>query len=73
MQERKTSKVNIRMSQKVKTRSPTQCRTHHQKMLEKYDNVEGIIENHLYLFNDYEKLDIKKILRENFGEKKSID
>ncbi len=61
------------MSQKVKTRNPSQCHTHHQKMIRKYDNIEGIIENHLHLFNDYEKLEIKNTLKENFGEKKSID
>lgn len=32
------------MAQYIKTRGGDQCRTHHQKMLEKYQNIDNIIE-----------------------------
>ncbi len=61
------------MSKRVKTRNPAQCHTHHQKMLRKYKDIEGIIVNHLYLFNNQEVVEIKQILKEHFGEKMTID
>lgn len=46
------------MSRKIKTRNYVQCRTHHQKMIEKYGCIEAIIKNHLYLFDQKDdKLD----------------
>lgn len=43
--ERKIKKVNLQMSKYVKTRTPTQCHTHHQKMMTRYGNIESIIDN----------------------------
>jgi hypothetical protein len=31
------------MSKKVKTRSPQQCHSHHQKMIKKFGSISGII------------------------------
>lgn len=31
------------MSKKVKTRSPQQCHSHHQKMIKKYGTIDNII------------------------------
>jgi hypothetical protein len=50
--ERKKRKVNLLMSKKVRTRNPSQCHTHHQKMLEKYSDPHGIIEQHWDLLAD---------------------
>lgn len=32
------------MSKKVKTRTPQQCHSHHQKMMKKYVSMENIIQ-----------------------------
>jgi hypothetical protein len=32
------------MSKAVKTRTPIQCRSHHQKMVEKHGTIEGILQ-----------------------------
>ena len=42
--ERKIARVNVIMSSMVGTRNPTQCHTHHQKMMIMYGSVEEIIE-----------------------------
>lgn len=31
------------MSKKVKTRSPQQCHSHHQKMIKKYGSIDNIV------------------------------
>lgn len=31
------------MSRKVKTRTATQCHTHHQKMVARYGDIDGVI------------------------------
>jgi hypothetical protein len=36
-------KINVKMSQKIRTRKPAQCRSHNQKMLIKYGSIENII------------------------------
>jgi hypothetical protein len=41
--ERKIQKTNLRLSKCVKTRTPTQCHTHHQKMMVKYGSIATII------------------------------
>ena len=43
--ERKQKKVNLLMSKQVKTRTPTQCHTHHQKMMARYGSIEVIIDS----------------------------
>jgi hypothetical protein len=40
---RRTIKINKLISQYVKTRSPDQCRSHHQKMLKYHHTIAGII------------------------------
>jgi hypothetical protein len=42
--EKKNIRVNVMMSKKVKTRTPQQCHSHHQKMMKKYGNVQNIIQ-----------------------------
>ena len=37
------NKINKRMSKYMKSRSPQQCRSHHQKMLKYHLNIKGII------------------------------
>ena len=51
LNERKSKKVNHLMSKRVKSRNPTQCHTHHQKMLEKFKDISAIVENHRYLLD----------------------
>lgn len=40
------------MSRKVKTRTPTQCHTHHQKMMVSHGDIDGIISHFCELFQD---------------------
>lgn len=42
--ERRDIKINVLMSQWVKTRSADQCRSHHQKMVKYHGNIKGVIE-----------------------------
>jgi len=44
VEEKRRLKVNVKMSQAVKSRTPIQCHSHHQKMLKKYGSICGIIE-----------------------------
>jgi hypothetical protein len=37
--ERKRMKTNLKLSKYIKTRTPTQCHTHHQKMIAKYGSI----------------------------------
>jgi len=37
------NKINKRMSKYMKSRSPQQCRSHHQKMLKYHLSIKGII------------------------------
>jgi hypothetical protein len=41
--ERKRQKTNLKLSKYVKTRTPTQCHTHHQKMMVKHGSIENIV------------------------------
>lgn len=41
--DRRSSKVFFHMSRYVKTRNAEQCRTHHQKMVQGYKTIDGII------------------------------
>lgn len=41
--EKKNLRVNVMMSKKIKTRTPQQCHSHHQKMVKKYGGHEGIV------------------------------
>ena len=41
--DRRVMGINSRMSKIIKTRDTNQCRSHHQKMLIKFDSVERII------------------------------
>lgn len=43
--ERKHKKINILMSEHVKSRSPAQCRSHHQKMSKHHGSTESIIDH----------------------------
>jgi len=40
---RKLMKINVLISQQVKTRSPDQCRSHHQKMKKNHSDLLSII------------------------------
>lgn len=40
---RKETKIFVRLSAEVKTRSPDQCRSHHQKMIKHHNDINGII------------------------------
>jgi hypothetical protein len=42
--EKKNMRVNVMMSRKVKTRTPQQCHSHHQKMMKKFGNIDSIID-----------------------------
>lgn len=41
--ERKAKKVNFLMSSQIIIRGPTQCHTHHQKMMNRHKTIKGII------------------------------
>ena len=43
LEERRSLKVNKLMSHFVKTRDCLQCRSHHQKMIQKFGSIQGII------------------------------
>ena len=45
LKEKKTHKVYSRMSKYIRGRTDSQCRSHHQKMLIKFETIEGIIED----------------------------
>lgn len=49
--ERKHKKINILMSEHIKSRSPSQCRSHHQKMGKHHGDIEGII-SHIEMLMD---------------------
>lgn len=41
--EKKNLQINKKMSFTVKSRTPSQCHTHHQKMMMKYGSIEAIV------------------------------
>jgi hypothetical protein len=41
---RRLMKINVIMSHAIKTRSPDQCRSHHQKMVKYHRDIPSIIE-----------------------------
>jgi phosphatidylserine/phosphatidylglycerophosphate/cardiolipin synthase-like enzyme len=41
--ERRVIKINVLMSQAVGTRSPDQCRSHHQKMMQYHKDITNIV------------------------------
>ena len=43
-EERRSLKVNVRMSRYVRSRTTKQCRSHHQKMLKHHGSIAGILE-----------------------------
>ena len=43
--QRKSLKINVLMSQHIHTRSPLQCRSHHQKMMKFHKDIPQIIEH----------------------------
>lgn len=43
------------MAKAVQSRNSTQCHTHHQKMMEKYQSIEGIIAEFAYLLKYHKK------------------
>jgi len=45
VQERKKAGIHRKMSKVIKGRNPSQCRSHHQKMLVKYGSIDAIIQN----------------------------
>lgn len=47
--QKKKLRVNVLMSRFVQSRNSTQCHTHHQKMMEKYTSIPGIIAEYSYL------------------------
>lgn len=63
---RRALKLNKLISLHVGTRSPDQCRSHHQKMVKHHKDVRGIIMHIIELENRYEDhgwLNHKKTLR----------
>jgi hypothetical protein len=43
--QRKAAKINVLMSAAVGTRSPDQCRSHHQKMVKYHQDIPKIIQH----------------------------
>lgn len=50
---RRMLKINKMISLSIGTRSPDQCRSHHQKMVKYHDSIEGIIKHVFLLHNIY--------------------
>lgn len=42
--DRRLMKINVLMSHAIKTRSPDQCRSHHQKMIKHHRDIPSIVE-----------------------------
>lgn len=40
---KRLKKVNLLMSNFIKTKTSLQCRSHHQKMMQRYQSIDGII------------------------------
>lgn len=73
---RKSKKVFLGMSKVVKTRTPDQCRSHHQKVLTNHPSLSKIIEHYKeYMFgkqvSDNEKY--SKPIRNTGNGEKEID
>jgi len=43
LKQKKKMRINVTMSKKIKTRSPEQCHSHHQKMMKKFGSIKNII------------------------------
>ena len=43
LKEKRTEKINVKMSSEIKGKTSAQCRSHHQKMIKHYKTIEGII------------------------------
>lgn len=46
---RKSAKVFLNMSRHVRTRTPDQCRSHHQKVLKSHNGLSALIANYRFL------------------------
>ena len=46
LQEKKKIKIYVLMGKYIKVRDSLQCRSHHQKMITKFKNVAGILEDY---------------------------
>ena len=55
VEQKKKFRVNVLMSKMVKSRTSTQCHTHHQKMIKKYATVENIIEEYSFLLKNQKR------------------
>jgi len=44
-EKRKELRMFLQLSRAIKTRTPDQCRSHHQKMIKHHNDLNGIIEN----------------------------
>ena len=51
---KKETRLHIKLSTFVKTRTSTQCRSHHQKMLIRYGSIENIIAEYKQMVPDRE-------------------
>jgi dynactin complex subunit len=52
---KKKKKIHVKMSNFIKERTPIQCRSHHQKMINRYGTVEGIMSTFGHLFRSQQK------------------
>lgn len=50
VQERKFLKINVLMSEAVRSRSPAKCHSFHQKMMVRFGSIKDIIHHHTQLF-----------------------
>lgn len=55
---KKIKKIHNKLSEHIHSRNPTQCRTHHQKLLAKWGSIDGII---IALKNLIAKRNLKRI------------
>jgi hypothetical protein len=42
--EKKKIKLNVLFSEQIPSRTSAQCRSHHQKMMERYGSIEQVVE-----------------------------
>jgi hypothetical protein len=50
VEERKFKKINVLMSEAVRSRSPAKCHSYHQKMMIRFGSIDAIILSHSDLF-----------------------
>lgn len=65
---RRSEKIFREMAKAIKSRGADQCRSHHQKMVKKYPEFDGLLE---YLRKNYGEFE-EEVLRERAREEEEL-